>query len=80
MEVAGVVDGERLVDVGGHEVVKPRLGARGQRRGSVGRLGLQALDGVDVGLLLRGRESTPETCRVSARTSMGVWLRCGLDK
>jgi hypothetical protein len=78
MEVASVVDGARLVDVGGHEVVKPRLGTRGQRRRCVGRLGLQALDGVDVGLLLRGREITPETCRVSARTSNGglvkVWL------
>lgn len=49
LEVARVVQAERLVDVGDDEIVEAGLGARGDRGWGAGGLGLEALDGVYVG-------------------------------
>jgi hypothetical protein len=58
-EAAAVVDLHGLVDVHGNEVVEAALGSRGFRRWRVGRLRLQALDGVDVILLLLLAQRAP---------------------
>lgn len=50
-EVPRVVDGQGVVDVRSDEVVEPRFGTRRYRGWGEGRLGLEALDGVYVGLL-----------------------------
>ena len=58
-EVARVVDGHGLVDVGGDEVIEAGLRAGNKRTRGQGRLGLQALDGRDVRLLLVRRQGAP---------------------
>lgn len=58
-EVSSVVDDLGLVDVSGYPVVEPSLCAGSERRGRLGGLGLEALDGVDVSLLLVLGEGVP---------------------
>ena len=48
-----------LVDVSGYPVVEPSLCAGSERRGRLGGLGLEALDGIDVSLLLVLGEGVP---------------------
>lgn len=70
-EVSSVVDDLGLVNVSGYPVVEPSLCAGSERRGSLGRLGLETLDGVDVSLLLILGEGVPanvSTCKLKRNT------------
>lgn len=58
-EVARVVDAQGLVDVSRDEVIEASLGTGSHRRRRQGRLGLDTLDGIDVGLLLLLGEGVP---------------------
>lgn len=58
-EVTSVVDAQGLVDVSRDEVIEASLGTGSNRRRRQGRLGLDTLDGIDIGLLLLLGEGVP---------------------
>ena len=58
-EVTSVVYSLGLVDVRSHPVIEASLRTRRLGAGSFGRLGLDALDGIDISLLLVLGEGTP---------------------
>lgn len=64
-EVACVVDVQGLVDVSGHIVVEASLGTRGDVGRSPGRLALETLDCVDVGLAFLLGKGAPEKTKAS---------------
>jgi len=69
-EVGRAVNGQRLVDVHGDEVVIPRLGSGYLGRVVLGRLAHQTLDGSDVVFALGLGEGAPRGCQEPERENL----------